>query len=194
MQFSIPPYGVPDKLDGIWIRAEDSTLPHPVLFRLGWGEDGQLVATGLIIEAVGELTASQLRLPLARILDEFAAAVEAKPALNKRLYTELAGHPEFANDKSFQLSSFGSEARVADYIAVPQDPAKRYSPVPRAGRTGRTDDFYRTFAKKYADAKRLHPRAPIRALMKEMGYSEKQIHRFRRIAEDKKFIKTTKED
>ncbi len=78
-----------------WIRAEGDDLPHPVLVRLGKGDDGRLVATGVLIEADegGELAARAMRVPLSRIVAGFIAAT-SKTATYKRLQRELHGRPK----------------------------------------------------------------------------------------------------
>ena len=90
MRFSIPARGIPQVTGATWIRAEDRELPHPVSIRLGLGDDGRLVATGVLVEADDELTSRELRIPLARIVAEFADAA-SKPATHSRLFGELHG-------------------------------------------------------------------------------------------------------
>lgn len=190
MRFTIPPHGAPD-IDGIWIRAEGDDLPHAVFFRLGVGEDGQLVATGLLITAERELTTRAVRLPLAAIVSKFAAEVEAKPSTYKRLQAELSGR-DLEKDAGWR--AWAAEGRSpADFVAYPRTGPVQVRRV-RPGRRGYPDDHYRTVAKKYAQAKRRHPRAPIRALMEEFHAAEPTVHRWIKTAREKGFIKDTKED
>lgn len=192
MKFSIPPHGSP-KVDGAsWIRAEGPELPHPVLIRLGIGGDERLIATGLIIEADGELATRATRIPLAAIVTEFAAAA-SKPATYKRLYAEMAGHPEFAEDKSKLWRDWKPEAEEgflpglgADFLDV--DTRQRVIPRVRPGRRGYPDEHYRDVAKAYRRAKRRHPRAPVRALMDDEHAAEATVHRWLREARRRGFL------
>ncbi len=192
MKFSIPPHGAPE-VDGIWIRAEGDDLPHPVLFRLGIGDDGQVIATGLLVATEGELTTRALRLPLAHIVSEFAAVVVSRRAIAKRLAAELAGHPEWEKDPRWRAWT-AEGASPADYVAHPRVGPANKVPRVRPGRRGYPDDFYRNVAKEYTRAKRQHPQAPIRALMEELHAAEPTVHRWIRTARHKGFIKDTKED
>jgi hypothetical protein len=190
MRFSIPAYGAP-QIDGIWIRVEGDDLPHPVLFRLGVGEDGQLIATGLLIAAERELTTRAVRLPLASIVSRFAAEVVAKPSTYKRLQAELSGH-DFEKDARWRAWT-AEGAAPTDFVSHPRTGPVQVPRV-RPGRRGYPDDHYRQVAKAYRRAKRQHPRAPIRALMEELNASEPTIHRWIGIARDKGFLKATKEN
>lgn len=194
MRFSVAPHGALEQIDGIWIRAEGDDLPHPVLIRLGWGEDDQLVATGLLIAAEGEreLTTRALRLPLARIVSEFATTVASKPATAKRLSLELSGRSEWAKDLRWKTWD-PRGASAADFIAHPRTGAAPTIERVRPGRRGHPDAHYRQVAKAYARAKRKHPRAPIRALMAELHATEPTVHRWIRTAREKGFIKERKE-
>jgi hypothetical protein len=189
VRFTIPPAGLP-RLDGIWIRVEGDELPSPAFFRLGVGDDGQLIATGLLIATEKELTTRATRLPLAGIVSKFAAEVVARPTTDKRLQAELAG-PDFQNDPRWR--EWAADSRTAaDFVAHPRAEAAKAVPRVRPGRRGYPDDFYRTIAKQYAKAKRARPRAPIRALMSELHAAEPTVHRWLRTARDKGFIKEAK--
>lgn len=197
MKFSIPSNGTP-ALDGIWIRAEGGELDQPLMFRLGEREDGQLVATGLLMATEHELTTRAVRIPLAGVVSTFAAVVKSEPATYKRLKAQLAGHPEWAKDRRWK--AWGAKGRsVIDFVAFPlmgPDESLQDRPrVPRVqpGRRGYPDDHYRMVAREYAKAKREHPRAPIRALMAELHATEPTVHRWIRTAREKKFIKTPDE-
>ena len=163
-----------------------------MLVRLGLGEGGRLTATGLLIEADdGELTASALRLPLAGIVEEFAAAA-SKPTTYKRLYAELIGHPEFARDRGWQgwrpeASGDLLAGLAVDFLDV-QTRADQV-PVARPGRRGHSDEHYRRIARAYTMAKRKYPKAPIRKLMQATGKPEATVHRWIRIARERGFLK-----
>lgn len=194
MDFTAPLHGIPEIHGASWIRASGERLPYPVLIRLGVGDDGRLVATGLLIETEGELTTRAARTPVAEIVTEIAAL---KPAAWKQLFAEMIGRPECAKDKRWRdwqpEAPEGFPAGLAaDFVAVPARtrPVKRVRP----GRRGYPDDYYRDIATRYAQAKRQHPRAPIRALMAELHATEPTVHRWLRTAREKGFIKATKEN
>jgi hypothetical protein len=191
MRFSIPPYGKLELSGASWIHVEGGDLPHPMSVRLGVRADGQLVATGVVIDADEgvEVTTRDLRLSLAQILSEFAATV-ARPSEKRRLYGELHGHPEFADDERFQQWSEDHPGSAVDFLDV----GARLRAVKRPGRRGWSDDHYREVAKAYRRAWREHPRAPIRALMEEFGSPgspapESTVHRWIRTARAKGFLK-----
>jgi hypothetical protein len=189
VRFSAPRNGNPEiQDDASWIIVEDEKLPHPVQVRIGVSEDGRLVATGLLIqvEAEGELTTRAARIPLAEIVTAYAAVTTET---SKRLALERLGRPEFAKDKRWQNHLLeGPEDSVS--VAARTQPVRRVRPGPH----GYSDDYYRDVAKRYAQAKREHPQAPIQALMKEFPASEPTVHRWLRTAREKGFIKTTKKD
>jgi len=99
MHFSVPLHGVPDTGAASWIRAEGEPLTHPVYVRLALGDDGEIVATGLLVDGGdAALTTRGSRVPLADVASAFAAIV-AKPAIYKRLARELFGRePSDAED------------------------------------------------------------------------------------------------
>ena len=115
----------------------------------------------MLVEADGELTSRELRIPLARIVADFADAA-SKPATHSRLFGELLGI-------DFRLTG-----KVPPKIPglwqdlLPVTTKERPIPRVRPGRRGHSDAFYRQVAKDYRRVKRERPRAPIRALMKEL--------------------------
>jgi hypothetical protein len=200
MRFSIPRSGVPAIEGASWIRAEGVRVAGqevpPVLIRLGVGDDGRLIATGILIEAAGELTTRALRLPLAGIVAEFAA-VQSKPATHKRLIAELRGRTDLDEDprwRDWQPDSPNDllAGLAADFVDV----AARTRPAQRArpGRHGHPDEHYRRIARAYLIAKRKYPKNPIRKLMEATGAPEATVHRWIKTAREKGFIKTQKED
>jgi len=187
MRFSIPP-----SPPGTWIRVEDDELPHPLLVRLGLAHDGRLVATGLLIEAEGELVSKDLRLPLARIVGEFAAAASKRTTF-KRLWGELLGTLgievvwEGGGPAEIPGSTENSDLWLRALLPVPT----RTSPIARVrpGRRGHTKEHYEKVATAYRRAQREHPRAPIQALMTELHATEPTVHRWLRTARERGFLK-----
>jgi hypothetical protein len=196
MRFSIPARGTPPIDGASWIqvqgvRVADRDLP-PFFVRMGLGDDGRLLATGLLIETEEELTTRALRLPLADIVSRFAAAA-SKPATYKRLHAELFARGDLANDERW--SAWEPEgATAADFVAQPRSGPAVKVPRARPGRHGHPPDFYRAFAKDYERAMREHPHRPIRALMEQLGYSEAQVHRFKDKARAQGYLKASKEE
>jgi hypothetical protein len=198
MEFSIPPHGIPSlEGDASWICAdgvvvEGKELP-PLFVRLGVGADGGLVATGILIDADGELPARALRLPLARIVGEFIQAA-SRPAIYKRLRRELfAQAKEDPREVEWRPTTPEGEPAwflAADFVSV----RTRERPVPRwrTGRRGYPPEHYRRIAKAYERAKRMQPRAPIRALMKELSQTEPTVHRWLRKARELGYLKGDK--
>ena len=177
MKFSIP--GRPTVEGEGWVRVEGDPLPHPVSIRVALDADGRLVATGLLIEADRELSARDLRFPLATVVAGLASDV-SKPRTRARLLRE-------------RLAAFGIKLRVEG--GEPSESASDANPMwrwllPLAGRRipartrSRTHDdaFYRGVAAAYAQAQREHPKRPIQALMEALGYEEAQTHRHLRAA------------
>ena len=180
-----------------WIRAEGDDLPHPVLVRLGKGDDGRLVATGVLIEADegGELAARAMRVPLSRIVAGFVAAT-SKTATYKRLQRELHGRPKsdlgtgWAPGKGLDDTSW----LAFDFLAL----ADHERPIERArvrpGPKGWSDEHYREVARVYKRALRTDPRAPVKALMKAMNTTEPTAHRWIRTAREKGYITDPNEE
>ncbi len=149
MRFSIPARGVPRLAGATWIRAEDRELPHPVLIRLGLGDDGRLVATGVLVEADDELTSRELRIPLARIVAEFADAA-SKPATHSRLFGELHGIDyRLTGEVPPKIPGLWEDLLP---VTSKERPIRRVRP----GRRGHSDAFYRQVAKDYRRVKREH--------------------------------------
>lgn len=183
--FSVPPWGelASDNASGTWVRVEGGDLPHPFYFRFSLADDGRLVATGLHIEADGELAARDLRIPLASVVSDFLAA-SAKPATAGRLREELV------RGIKFDLSGVeGDELPEAWKWLLPVPAKKRPVRRARPGRRGHPETHYRQVAQAYREAKRRQPRAPIRALMEELHASEPTIHRWLRTARERGYLK-----
>lgn len=200
MKFSIPPHGTPGLGGAGWIRVEGvraagKDLP-PVHIRLGLGDDGRLVATGLLIEANGELTTRELRLPLARIVSLFAAATE-KPATYKRLVAER-DHPGRDFDKDPRWRDWTPDtakgAFATDFVPVPWEGPRPEVQTSRPGRRGHPDEHYRKIARAYTIAKRKYPKNPVQKLMEATGTPghprpEATVHRWIREARKRGFLK-----
>lgn len=193
MKFSVPPNGAPYVEGGSWIRAEgDSRLPYPVLVRLGVGEDGHLVATGLLVEAEGELSTRAVRLPLATIVSEFAAAASKVPTykrLRRELFSIKAESEEEAAWQPETPKGYPDWWLAVDFLSV--DDRERVVARVRPGRRGYPDDHYRQVARAYKRAKRVNPRAPIRVLMEELHATEPTVHRWLRTARERDFLPPT---
>jgi hypothetical protein len=190
MKFTVPRNGVPDTGSASWVRAEGDPLPHPVFVRLALGDDGQLIATGLLVDAEsGELTTRGSRVSLADVVRAFASAV-SRPATYKRLARELHGRAPSAAEGDWRpdLSSTPWIEFVAVSASGPD--ALRHVPVPRTrpGRRGHPDEHYLKVAQAYRRAKRTHPRAPIRALMEELHAAEPTVHRWVRTARERGYL------
>ena len=191
MRFTIPPHGAPD-VDGIWIRAEGDDLPHAVLFRLGVGEDGQLVATGLLIVAERELTTRAVRLPLAAIVSKFAAEVEAKPSTYKRLQAELSGRDL---EKDADWRAWAARGRSpADFVAYPRTgPVQVRARTAGSARLSRRPLPHRRQEVRASQAA-ASTSADSRTDGEEFHAAEPTVHRWIKTAREKGFIKDTKED
>ena len=190
MEFSIPARGnLP--LDGIWIRAEGRELPHPTYFRLGIGDDGKLVATGLVIAPDGELTARGARVPLADIVARFAEAV-IEPATRRRLRVELDNRPEWEQDPRWQQEQPEAPPGSPDwwgaleFMAMPSAGAALPVARVRPGPHGYSDEHYQQVAETYRHA---DVRAPIRAVMREHHASESTATRWVREARRRGYLK-----
>lgn len=199
IMFSIPRGGLPEIKDASWIRATGDDLPCPVLVRLGIGDDGTLVATGLLLEMEEghELSTRASRVPLAQIVGEFAAAT-TNAKTYKRLAAELHGYDESvqgtAEWAAWQPENVSDAGwKTAEFVAVPAEgpDALKHKPVGRTrpGRRGYSEDHWRMVARAYRQAKRTHPRAPIRALMAELHASEPTVHRWLRTARERGYLK-----
>jgi hypothetical protein len=190
MRFSVPRHGTPGIEGASWIRAEGGDLPHPVLVRLGLGDDNRIVATGVLIEAEGELSTRALRLPLAGIVAAFVAAA-SRPATYKRLRRELFGiDAESEGEAAWRPDA--PEGMPAWWLAADfLSSADRTQAVPRVrpGRRGYPDAHYRQVAQAYGRAKRKRPRAPIKALMAELHITEPTAHRWLRTARERGLVK-----
>jgi hypothetical protein len=169
MRFSIPRGGSPAiSEDGRWVRAEGDPLPHPVTIRLEVGEDGRLLVTGLLIETDHELTARDLRFPIAAVVEAFDAALR-KPATVRRLFKELWGTELILEgDWPAELP-----AAWGDLLLPARTAPRRTRPGPH----GHDQSFYVELAADYRRAMREHPQRPIQALMEWRGFSEPATHR-----------------
>jgi hypothetical protein len=182
VRFSIP--GRPTVAGEGWVHAEGDPLPHPVSIRVKQDADGRLVATGLLIEADRELTARDLRFPLASVIADLAAS---KPHARKKLAREY-----FANF-GIELVFEGSESESPTVTSwrwlapVSGRVPRRTRPGPR----GHDHAFYRDIADAYKRAQREHPQRPIQTLMDDFGYSEAQIHRHLRGARERELLPPT---
>lgn len=177
--------GLPsDDLGAPWVRVEDKSLPGPVYLRLGAGEDGRLVCTGLLVsaDAEQELTARDLRrIRLSETLTEFLRYASRARGMEQLLGELLGiGYKASDHDDAWRLLLPVTTRRTAVQRARP-------------GRPGYSDDHYRNVARVYKAAKRKHPTRPIRVVMEELGATEPTVHRWLRTARDKGFI-TTKEE
>jgi hypothetical protein len=171
MRFSIPPTGTPAiSDDGRWVRAEGDPLPHPVTLRLEVGDDGRLLVTGLLIEAQHELTARDLRFPLAQIVEAFDAALR-KPQTVSRLFRELTG------SELLLEGDWPTELPAAWRDLLLPPPATDAPRRTRPGPHGHDESFYRELARDYRRAMREHPQRPIQVLIESRGFSEPAIHR-----------------
>jgi hypothetical protein len=192
-KFSSPVNATPQIGGASWIRVEGDELPHPILIRLALSDDGRLVASGLIVESDGELTTRSLRLPLARIVAEFAAAAAHVPTY-KRLRRELMGRTtESAGEAAWtpQIPKGVPDWWLAsDFIDTPTR-LRQAKTARRPGRRGYPDQHYREVAKAYTRAARQHPRAPIQALMKELHATEPTVHRWLRTARERGYLPPT---
>jgi hypothetical protein len=173
MRFSMPRGGVPGLTGTTWVRAEGPELPFPVYVRLGRDDEGRLVTTALLVGGDRVLTARELReVRLADIANRFAAEV-SKPATYSRLVSEYfggvthrwAGKPPARVPRALQQ-------------LLPELEDKRPVARVRPGRRGHPPAHYREVAKAYRRAKREHPQAPIRALIRELHASEPTVHRW----------------
>ena len=153
------------------------------------------MATGLLIQAKGEVTARALRrIPLPAIVTEFASAA-SKPATYKRLRRELFGiAAESESEAKWRPKAPRGVPEwwlAADFLEV----ADRARSVPRLrpGKRGYPDDFYRQVGRSYLRAKRRHPRAPIKALMAEFDRPEPTVHRWLQTARERGFLEPRQE-
>lgn len=170
-----------------WISVEDAELPAPLRLRLGVSDDHRLVCTGLLIDTPDrEITARDLRhIRLAEILTTLIRRAPRDPELRllvAHLYTgAMVADPG---------SGAGVDQLVDTMTRMQAVAERRPGRVRRArpGRRGYPDDHYREVAKAYRQAKRQHPRAPVRALMEELHVSEPTAHRWLRTATAKGFL------
>ena len=167
--------------EGLWIQVKDRELSHATCVRLAVTADGKLAATGLVIEAELGMTARETRIPLARIVNTFASQ---SPATLKRLY--LSRFPAGVDP---QVPGEVTAARVVT------TPGKTVPIVraPRPGVRGHPDRYYRQIAKAYARAKRLHPRAPMKHLARELQTPEPTLYRALQQARKKGLLSTEEE-
>ncbi len=199
MRFTVPPNGETQAPGSSWIRADDvevngRTLSFPVFVRLGYGTDGQPIATGLLLgDESQELTTRAAQVPLARVVAGFVAAT-ADTRTYKRLARELHGRERTSAEDDWQPDLSGSPlSRIIEFIGVPAEGPSplQHAPVPRArpGRRGWPDDHWKAVARAYVSAMREHPGRHIQAVMEEFRAPESTVHRWIRTAKDKGFIK-----
>jgi hypothetical protein len=191
MRFSVPRSGrLPGDYEGVhgasWVRAEAGGLPHPVYVRLGLGDDQRLVATGVLVETEGELTARTMRVPLSRIVTGFAAAASTVRTY-KRLRREL--HGSSASKAEAAWDPHPGQWLAFEFLALPEleRPVRRARLRP--GPRGHTADHYREVARVYRRAKLQQPRSFIKAFMREMHTTEKTAHRWINTARERGHIK-----
>lgn len=181
----------------IWVRVQpevgDVLPPHLLAIRLGVGDDGRLVATGVHLDAGPheEVTARDLRFPLAKILSEFTRFASDPDRFKRLLGQTLPGV-----DVTLLPTGEGPQTVPGGWRLIFEQWLRWHAggstpAVMRArpGRAGYPDEHYEHVAELYRQAKRQRPRAPIRALMGELHVSEPTVHRWLRTAAEKGFLK-----
>lgn len=137
-----------------WFTASGGPLPDgtTVCFRLGVSADGRLVVTGLFLgatESDGEGRARHLDL-----------------ASNTEVTSRLLRAVPVGELVSWVTRNAGLNGPWSDYFAslpkvIPQVPAVRARPGPR----GHPPEHYRAVAEAWMVARRLRPRAPMKAFL-----------------------------
>jgi hypothetical protein len=198
MKFSTQTNGVPPVSGGSWIRVDGLEVAGQrlatVFIRLGLSQRQQLIATGLLVETDGELSTRALRIPLTRIVREYAAATEDDPQMVRQLAAEIYGHPELMNDPRFRDYIHEPNGVPPGAVVIDTDALRkrvRRPPPSRPGRRGHPESFYRKVADDYSQAKRDSPREPVREMFLHMGYwvTDRQIRRYIKKAREMGFIK-----
>lgn len=201
-KFKVPKHGEAHAEGGSWIRATGEDLPETVLVRLGVGEDGKIVATGLLIEAKNarELTTRAARIPVAQLVGEFVAAT-ANTRTYKRLARELHDREQSAEEDAWQDTQGIGRAREFVEVLAPVDGdlagwSGQHELVTRArpGRRGWPDDHWRAVAQAYRQAEKDYPGEEVKAVRRMLGADshpvpEATVHRWLRTAEDRDFLK-----
>jgi hypothetical protein len=170
-----------------WVGVETGGAAGNVLVRLGTSPEGRLVATGLIVGPTdsGELTARSLRaIPLAQIITVLAGLIaqyQDDPEDIPGVVWEAS--PDEVSRGARRKSYRSFEALISDLVLARAD---RYEgPRARPGPKGHPPEHYERVAAAYREALIASPRAPMKALAKQLHASDATVRRWVQRARDK---------
>jgi hypothetical protein len=183
---------------GTWVEVENiAGFDGTVLVRIGVGEDGRIIASGVLLLKEGELTARDLRrVPIAGTLSSFASAA-SDPSTYARLFEELLGIPLVYSGEERKLPENAPCLTIAGkpsklprawraLIPVSGAPGTKREPLKRVrpGPKGHTREHFGAVAAAYREVLKTSPRAPIKTLAANLNYSEATIRRHLQRARD----------
>jgi hypothetical protein len=176
-KIQVVPPDLSSGIAGSWYRAEGRYLPGAVYLRIGYGPNGQLVCTGLLVDSPkGEITTSALRnIPinklLSGIIDQFGL-----------------GDPMWKAIEDVELPPIGPSGfgKALDWDATPKvekDRPQRGGGTPSKERLKQFADAYR-YALNSTEY-RHKPIAYAAAHVQPDGISVATAHRWRKVCQDK---------
>lgn len=174
-RFSASPLADPD--DDQWIYVEGAGLRQPLYLRIArtgppvqpfGGSD--LVVTGVLINNGQPVTSTDLRLPLQRILEQFARHLRSEAA-DVATKTPAQNSSDWAYQKSGVAEYDEWVASMASLPPVEAAPRGRGAPPP-------TEDELRAFAAVYAHELRLGARGAVTRSAEKFGMHRVTAHKW----------------